>query len=273
VGVEIEAAEAARLARRPTESLTAVDALWKGEYHLDLMTRKDNEVAVRLFGRAIELDPSFATAHALLGQAYYARRANGWSSDADLIDRAEALGRRAIELDPDEAFGHETLAWVNLFRGDSAEAIAAADRAIESAPNFQFAHAARGLALMQEVRFVEATRSIRKALRLNPRGSTALLSITAFLNYVAGRREEAVEMWEQVRKANPELIPSQIALAAYYEREGQHDRASTVVEEILRVRPNLTVQEAIELMPGGERAIGSEEFAQVKDALKKAGLP
>ncbi|MEE8537250.1 MAG: hypothetical protein V3S71_04535, partial [Acidobacteriota bacterium] len=64
-----------------------------------------------------------------------------------------------------------------------------------------------------------------------------------------------------------------IPLAAYYEQEGQHDRASAVVEEILRVRADFTVQEALDLIPGVERALGSEEFAQLTDALRKAGLP
>ena len=273
VGVEIEAAEGQRLARKPTENLSAVDALWKGEYLLDQLSRKGNEEAVRLFERAIELDPSFAIAHALLGQAYYLQRSTGWSSDPNLIDRAEELGRRAIELDPSEPFGHETIAWVNVFRGNSAEAIAAAERAIECAPNFQYAHAARGIALLQEGRFIEATRSIRKALRLNPRASTGLLGMVAVVNYGAGRTDEAVEMWEQIRDASPDLINPRISLAAYYEREGQHDRASAVVEEILRVRADFTAQDAIDLLPGAERVLGPEEFARFTDALRKAGLP
>ena len=129
------------------------------------------------------------------------------------------------------------------------------------------------LALTQEARFVEATRSIRQALRLNPRAPTGLLVNVAFVNYGAGRREEAVEMLERVRAASPDLILARILLAAHYEQEGQHDRASAVVEEILRVRADFTVQEAIDLLPGVERAIGSERFAQYPDTLRKAGLP
>jgi adenylate cyclase len=272
VGVEISAAEARRLARKPTESLTAVDAMWKGLFHVNRATRKDSEEAVRLFERAIELDPSFVSAHALLGMTYAGMDASGWSSDPNLLDRAEELGRRAIELDPLDALGHQTIAWVNISRGNSAEAIAAAERAIERAPNNEFSHAARGLALAQDGRFLEATRSIRQALRLNPRAPTTLLSIVAFVNYGAGRREEAVEMFELVREASPDVIAPRILLAAHYERAGQHDRASAVVEEILRVREDFTVQEAIELMAGAERAIGSEEFAQFMGALRSAGL-
>ena len=35
---------------------------------------------------------------------------------------------------------------------------------------------------------------------MHPRPPTALLVPVAFVNYGAGRREEAVEMWERVRE-------------------------------------------------------------------------
>ena len=116
-------------------------------------------------------------------------------------------------------------------------------------------------------------RSIRQALRLNPRGQTGLLVNVAVVNYAAGRRKEGVEMLEQVREASPDLIVARILLAAHYERQGQHDRAAAAVEEILRVRADFTTQDAIQLLPGADRAIGAKEFAQFKVALRKAGLP
>ena len=79
-------------------------------------------------------------------------------------------------------------------------------------------------------------------------------------------------MLERVRQASPDLLLARVVLAAYYEREGRYERASALVEEILRVREDFTVEEARALMPV-ENAIGSEEAAQFRDALRKAGLP
>ena len=72
-------------------------------------------------------------------------------------------------------------------------------------------HAIRGLALAQDGRFVDATRSIKQALRINARGSTPLLTAVAYVNLGAGRRREAVELLEQVRAANPDKIISRVA--------------------------------------------------------------
>ena len=90
----------------------------------------------------------------------------------------------------------------------------------------------------------------------------------AFVNYGAGRRNEAVEMWEQVREATARIPP-----VSYYEQGSQHERAAAFFEEILRVRADFTVQDAIELMPGMEGAIGAGEVARFTDALHEAGLP
>ena len=273
VDVEIGAAESRRLARKPSESLTAVDAFWRGLYHIQRSTREDNQEARRLFEHAIELDPGYAGAHALLGSTYATELANGWSSDETLRDRAEELARRAIALDDTNPVGHMTMAWVHLNRGNSGEAIAAADRVLQLAPNWSFAHAARGLALLQQAQFLEASRSVRRALRLNPRAPTGLRMSLAQVNFAAGRRVEAVAQLEHLRKANPDHIASRVVLAAHYEREGRHGQASTAVGEILRVNPDFDVDRAEAMFPNAEQVFGTQEFAEIVDALRTAGLP
>ncbi len=41
----------------------------------------------------------------------------------------------------------------------------------------------------------------------------------ASVNFAAGRTEQAVELWEQARAANPDMILARIPLAALYESE------------------------------------------------------
>ena len=95
----------------------------------------------------------------------------------------------------------------------------------------------------------------------------------ASVNFGAGRREKAVEQLERVRTANPDHISSRALLAAYYEREGLHDKASAAVAEILRVVPGFTVERARVMFQNSENAVGPQEFAAYMEALRKAGLP
>ena len=182
VGIEIRQAEFERVARRPTRSLSAAEAVWRGSYHLNRSTREDNEKARHLFERALELDPGFALARAALGNTYVYEFGSGWSRDPKLLDRAGEHGRGAIALNPLQPLGYMQVGWAQFFRGESAEAIAAAERAIEVAPNFEMGHALRGIALAREGQLIEATRSIRRALRLSPRAPIPGLLVLSLIH-------------------------------------------------------------------------------------------
>ena len=274
VGGEIFRVEGQRLARRPTTSLSAWEAFVMGGYHLLRVTREDNQKARQLYERALELDPEFAPAHAVLGITYWQEYSLGWNRDPVLLDRAEELGRRAITLDPAYFQGYMTVGWVEFARGNLPEALAASERAIELAPTHEVQHALRGAVLARQGRLVEATGSIRRALRLSPRAPhPAVIAIAAHVNLAAGRRQEAVELFEQARAVYPGYVIGRIALAALYEEEGVHEKAQAVVAEILRVAPDLTVERAMDLIPWLDEILSPEELAEYRDNLQKAGLP
>jgi hypothetical protein len=95
----------------------------------------------------------------------------------------------------------------------------------------------------------------------------------AYVNFAAGRREEGVKFLERARVAGPESLLPRVVLAGFYEQEGQHAKAAAAVREMLRVVPDLTAERAMELIPGLERMLSSEELAQYPDNLCEAGLP
>ena len=90
----------------------------------------------------------------------------------------------------------------------------------------------------------------------------------ATVNFAAGRTDKAVELWEQARAANTDMIRARIPLAALYESEGRHEEARTLVQEILRVNPDLTAESATELA----LALGFDRDDAIR-TLRRAGLP
>jgi adenylate cyclase len=265
VGVEITEAELERIRRKPTEDLTAYDLFSKGLFHFNRNTREDNAHARRLWEQTIELDPDHAEAHAMLGATYTAEYGLGWNVDPKLLDHAEERLQRALTLNPLIPSPYIGLAIVHFWRGEPAAAVAAADRAIELGPSFAVPHFVRGASLAQQGKHVGAMQSIHRALRLNPRPPPGLLNAVAYVNLRAGRTQEAVEMYEQARAANPDLILARLPLAALYESEGRHEEARTVVQEILRVNPDFTADHAAQLSPAGT--------PERTKALRRAGLP
>ena len=85
--------------------------------------------------------------------------------------------------------------------------------------------------------------------------------------------EEAMELLERVRLANPDNLIARIALAAFYGRAGRREEARAAIREALQVAPDLTSERALQLIPGLESIAGPEEFARYPDTLRTAGLP
>src|SRR5262249_60908120 len=86
------------------EKLAASAYCLRGLASVHQWTRESNDEALRLFYRAIELDPGFASAYGLAAMCFHWRKLSGWFSDpAAETAEAERLGRRAVELGPDDA--------------------------------------------------------------------------------------------------------------------------------------------------------------------------
>jgi TolB-like protein/Tfp pilus assembly protein PilF len=268
--VEIREAEVERIRHEPTEDLSAHDAVTRGRWHLNRMTRADNAEARSLFESAIELDPAYADAYAWLGATYSLERVNGWNLDLELRDRAAELGRKALELDPLLPAGHLRLAAAHFSRGRVEEAIAAAERAIELAPSLDVAYFLLALGRTGQGRFLAAGQALKRAMRLNPRPPPLYQLLLGWLNLQAGRTGEAVRLWEEVRASNPDQISVRAALALHYEGQGRHEEARTLVEEILRVNPDMTAGNAAR---ANFNRSDPEFFPGAEDLLRRAGLP
>jgi adenylate cyclase len=228
--VAIREAELERIRRKPTDERTAYDVYLKGRSLFLGGTRQGNEEARRLFERAIE------------------------------------LSQIALELNPYLSVAYQSLVVANLHLRRPLEALEAAKKAVELDPSDDNAHVWLGSALLSNGKLVDALQSYRQALRLNPRHPSLTAHVSASLNFRAGRIDEAVELWERVRAANPDFLAPRVALALHYSRIGRRDEARAVVLEILSVNPDFDGDYAAFL---SGRELSDEDLA----LLREAGLP
>jgi adenylate cyclase len=266
--VELRDASMDRWVRRSTRDLEAQDTQWRALAHFLRSTREDNLEARYLYERAIEQDPDAAAAYSMAGWTYAVEYILGWNLDPTLLDRAEELAQRALALDSSIPSPHSLMATLHLRRGQLAEATAAAERAVQIQPNIEFPHLFLGIVLARQGRIVAAMQSVARALRLNPKAPSAAWNLAAYINFGVGRTEQAVELWEQVRAANTDMITARIPLAVLYESEGRHEESRALTQEILRVNQDLTAESATELA----LAFGFDSDEAI-DNLRSAGLP
>ena len=128
--VKLTAGEQERVKRPPTKNLEAYDYFLRGlEYHAQ-RTQESNSHARQMFERAVQLDPHFAAAYALLGLTYLAELAFQWDQSPQVIDKLLSLAQQAVTLDDSQPIAHEALAYAYLGKKQYAQAIAVAERAV-----------------------------------------------------------------------------------------------------------------------------------------------
>lgn len=244
VGASISHAELERIRRRPTESLTAYEACIQGFHLVSRFQRGDTVEARRLFLRAIELDPNYALPVAYLGVTYAAEYTELLTLDPAVLDRADALLARAIELDPSLPNPYVARGAIDLFRGQPERGRAWLERARALAPNDPGPHIFLALVLLQSGQLESGWASFERGRRLNPRLPAtnvykAAQTLAAF-EIRRGRAQSAEVLWEQLRTDFPDLIVPRLELAARFAATQRAPEARTVLAEALRVNPQLT---------------------------------
>ena len=132
IAPQLEQAEIERAKRKPTESLDAYDYFLRGMASFYQRNKVAVTEALRLFYKAIELDPNFASAYGMAAWCYAWRKINGWTTDrVHEIAETARLARRAAELGPDDAVALSRAAHAIVFVvGDVEAATTFVDRAI-----------------------------------------------------------------------------------------------------------------------------------------------
>jgi TolB-like protein len=188
--VVLSAPQRGRLASRPTQDAAAYDSYLRGQEvekgGLDAATLRR---ATAEYDRAVARDPEFAAAWARLAWARALAFSNG-VPDRALGQAALAAAERALELAPELAEAHRSLGFYHhLVTRDPARALEAFSRGLALAPND--ADLLRGTALAEQSlgRFEDALRHLEKAQALDPRSFRAALSTGNVLLYL--RRPDA----------------------------------------------------------------------------------
>jgi adenylate cyclase len=257
--------------RQPTDDATAWDLYLRARYLLRRLPNRERTLeSYDLAERAVELDPDFASAHAVLALHDSGRFIS--LRDPEWLDRAETHARRALALDPQDAMAHMSLAVALQRQGKHREAVRESRRAIELDPSEDYPHTVLGISHMALGEFEEARRAFHHIQRLNPVIPTpSYWMARGTLHYLEGDVERAVELWEQSRTMSPLVRTDRILLIHHYESAGRHEEAGKIAAEILSIRPDFTAETGRWMMT----ILWNDEWIpeDLEANLRKAGLP
>ncbi len=240
IASEIETIERNRAILRPPNSLDAWEAHHRGLWHMYRFNKSDNDRARHFFETAVRLDPTFSRAYAGLSFTHWQNAFQGWEKREREVNRANetatqslmvddrdpaahwAMGRalwlrgshdqsvveleRAIDLSPNFAQGHYTLAFVQAQTGDPLAAISSSDYSRHLSPFDPLLFGilgARAIALVRLDRFEEAASwAVKAAAR--PNAHAHILALSALSLALVDRLDEARAHIASIRKTLPQ---------------------------------------------------------------------
>jgi len=263
-------AEQRRAIRRAPESLDAWAAYQRGLWHFSKGTTSDNALAQKFFQQAIDLDPTFAGSYT--GLAYAHRRAAGifgTESLAEAEDLGEALARRAVALDANNAEARTCFANLLMRRGDFPGALAEIESALAISPNLADAHGALGSVLTRSGHPREGRIALEKCIRLdphNPNNNLQLLVITISY-YLSHEYDAAVEAAKCGIRAYPDHSNQYRWLAAALGQTGRIEEAKEALAKAIAIAPAAFDMFVRRRVPWHR----PEDHAHMLEGLRKAG--
>jgi len=273
IAPKLEQAEIERAKRKPTENLDAYDYFLRAMASFYQRSRDANDEALRLFYKAIEVDPDFATAYGMAAWCYGWRNLSGWATDrVREVSEGAKLAWRATELGKDDAValaraGHA----LALLIGDLDSGVAFIDRALSLDPNLARGWYASGWVRVYRGEPELAIEHQARAMRLSPLDPTLyhMRVGTAFAHMLAGRFDEASSWAERAFREEPNYHPAAIVKAASNALAGRTNDARYAMDRLRQIDPALRISNLTERHPIRRPA----DLARFAEGLRMAGLP
>jgi TolB-like protein/Tfp pilus assembly protein PilF len=270
---KLQQAEIERAKRKPTESLDAYDYYLRGLGNFQQHTKESHQEALKLFYKAIEIDPDFAAPYAAAAVCYAGRKVRGLTVDsAQEIAEAARLAQRAAQLGKDDGL---VLSWAGFVLvsvvGDLEDAAALLDRALMLNPNMAEAWDGSGWVRFCRGDAEVAIEHFEHARRLSPLDPRLFLVLTgiAAAHFHAGHCDEAASWAERALSELPNFPGALRIAAASHALGGRVEQAQKAVARLRRVDPTLRLSNLKNVVP----FFHPEFLRRLADGLRKAGLP
>jgi len=258
-----------RLTKRDTNNVTAYDYVLRGLESHYRYTKEGNERGQVLFQKAIDLDPDYAMAHALLALATLHSWTQGWNQDLQLLSRAFELAQQALSLDDSVPEIHLVLGDLYLFGAkDHDKGAEAFKTAIRLSPNYADAYAGLANVLAWAGEPEEAINIVKKAMKLNPHHHAWYFLPLGIALMITERPKEAIDACQKGLNRNPDFMGFHLVLAGMYAEVGREEEAKAEVDEVLRISPQFSLDVVRQMTPTKDH----ELLERLVNTLRVAGL-
>jgi TolB-like protein len=264
-------AEIERARRKRPDSLDAYDLYLRALPSAFTAMPEDADKGLTLLARAIELEPDYAAAHAMIAWCHEQRYLRG-GLDEGVKQAALHHARTAIAAGSDDAAALATAAFViAVIEYDYETATAAFERSFALSSSSALALGFSSIVRAWKGDDTTAVDQAERAIRLSPFDPLLYLPYIglAYAHFAAGRFEEAATAASRASQSNPKFSMPYVLHAAALANLGRREEATVVIDRLRQVEPALTVSTAIR----SARFANPDKNTELGDALLRAGLP
>jgi TolB-like protein/DNA-binding winged helix-turn-helix (wHTH) protein/Tfp pilus assembly protein PilF len=287
IHITLTPGQQSRVAARPNLDPDAYEAYLKGRYYWNKRTAEGMQKAQVYFQQAINKDPSDGAAYSGLADCNSGLTWHGFTSPAETLPRANAAALRAIEIDPQSAEAHASLALVLHHKWDWPGAEAEFKRALQLDPRYANAHHWYGDYLSVRGRHDEALVEAKKALDLDP--LNLMIGTWVGLRYYLARKYDgALEHSRNTVELDPNFAAAHLLLGETYVQMGLHEKGLAELQSAASLSGNSPLYlaqvavayasegrktEALQIITqlqttSGKQYVSPYGFAQIYAALK-----
>lgn len=266
----IVSAEQQRSIRKPPDSLDAWEAYQRGLWHMSKHDAEELDVGRSFLLKAIDCDPSLASAYSWLAQNYcMAGSVFGSMPIDEALLCAEPNARRAIALDSDSADARARLAVVLYLKGDAIGALSEAEQALLIDRYCAEAHALRGVGLLGLGRPAEGRDSLNRCIELSPRSPTIAVRLSQIAEAYYFERDyvNAILTAQHIIRRFPKNPQAYRWLAASLAQAGRLIESRAAFETLIATSPA-----AVDiLVRNPHRGRRIEDHEHLLEGLRKSG--
>jgi TolB-like protein/DNA-binding winged helix-turn-helix (wHTH) protein/Tfp pilus assembly protein PilF len=202
----------------PPPTSEAYELYLKGRYFCNKRTVQGLGQAIDYFQQAAAKDPTYAQAYTGLAEAYALMGSYGGSPQIEVIPKARAAAKRALEIDERLPETHTALAVIaQNYDWDWRTAEKEYRRAIELNPSYATGHHWYAECLALQGRFGEAFPEIESARQLDPLSLIIATDYGAIL-YFSRQYDRAIERFRGVLDMEPDFPRAHMLVWAYSQK-------------------------------------------------------
>jgi serine/threonine-protein kinase len=275
LALELSGEEKKRLTKRYTENADAYELYLKGRYYWGKITRSETRKSLQFFQQAIDVDPDYALAYAGLSDAYRTLPIAHDTPSKDAFPKAKAAAMKALEIDESLAEAHVSLGFIKFwFDWDWDGAEREFKRAIELNPNEAYAHFSYAHLLSNLGRHNEALSEARRARELDPLSLRINVLEAQFLLY-AGRYDEALARTNKTFEIDPNFWAAHNWLGRIYLQKQMYAEALAALNKAKELSDSTEPipQIGYALAKSGQREQARATLEELRQLSNKENVP